>query len=103
MYVCMNVCMSTCYSARSRVLLRGAPDYSTDTESEFHAKALEQLRAKDLPRVPIRGGLRWIRTRNPPAARHQTYPYTTVPHLGLWLKVRLQYMHYASLRNVVHV
>src|SRR5678815_3477935 len=22
----------------------------------------------------LRGGLRWIRTRNPPAARHRTYP-----------------------------
>ena len=27
----------------------------------------------------LRGGLRWIRTRNPPAARHRTYPYTTAP------------------------
>ena len=29
--------------------LGGAPDYSTDTESEFHAEAHRQLRAKDLP------------------------------------------------------
>src|SRR5688572_2245967 len=42
------------YSAPSRFLLRGAPDYSADTESEFHAEAHEQLRAKDLPRVPTR-------------------------------------------------
>src|SRR5688572_8098352 len=48
------VCMSTCYSAPSRFLLRGAPDYSADTESEFHAEAHEQLRVKDLPRVPTR-------------------------------------------------
>ena len=41
------------YSAPSRFLLRGAPDYSADTESEFHAEAHEQLRVKDLPRVPI--------------------------------------------------
>src|SRR6478672_5520767 len=54
MYVCMYVCMSTCYSAPSRFLLRGAPDYSADTESEFHAEAHEQLRVKDLPRVPTR-------------------------------------------------
>src|SRR5688572_11911747 len=46
--------MSTCYSAPSRFLLRGAPDYSPDTESEFHAEAHEQLRVKDLPRVPTR-------------------------------------------------
>src|SRR5688572_10274113 len=40
------------YSAPSIFLLRGAPDYSADTESEFHAEAHEQLRVKDLPRVP---------------------------------------------------
>ena len=33
--------MNTCYSAPSRFLLRGAPDYSADTESEFHAEAHE--------------------------------------------------------------
>src|SRR5688572_3663471 len=54
MYVCMYVCMITCYSAPSRFLLRGAPDYSADTESEFHAEAHEQLRVKDLSRVPTR-------------------------------------------------
>ena len=46
--------MSTCYIAPSRYLLRGASDYSADTESEFHAEAHEQLRVKDLPRVPTR-------------------------------------------------
>src|SRR6188768_3396356 len=46
--------MSTCYSAPSRFLLRGAPKYSADTESEFHAEAHEQLRVKNLPRVPTR-------------------------------------------------
>src|ERR1043165_1083276 len=50
----MYVCMSTCYCAPSRFLLRGAPDYSADTESKFHAEAHEQLRVKDLPRVPTR-------------------------------------------------
>src|ERR1043165_4283054 len=50
----MYVCMSTCYSAPSRFLFRGAPDYSADTESEFHAEANEQLRVQDLPRVPTR-------------------------------------------------
>src|SRR5688572_6630635 len=42
------------YSAPSRFLLRGAPDYCADTKSEFHAEAHEQLRVKDLPRVPTR-------------------------------------------------
>src|ERR1043165_9047838 len=50
----MYVYMSSCYSAPSRFLLRGALDYSADTESEFHAEAHEQLRVKDLPRVPMR-------------------------------------------------
>src|SRR5688572_223212 len=50
----LYVCMSTCYSAPSRFLLRGAPDYSADTELEFHAEAHEQLRVKDLPRVTSR-------------------------------------------------
>src|SRR6188768_3276189 len=98
MYVCMYVCMSTCMSTPSRFLLRGAPDYSADTESEFHAEAHEQLRVKDLPRVLTRRlevdsnaatlrlqgteytPLRWIRTRNLPAARHRKYLYTTAPH-----------------------
>jgi len=30
----MYVCMSTCYSAPSRFLLSGAPNYSADTEVE---------------------------------------------------------------------
>src|SRR6218665_2541106 len=41
------------YSALSSpLLLRGAPDYSTDTISEFHAEAHRQLQVKDLPKVP---------------------------------------------------
>src|SRR6218665_2301524 len=40
------------YSAPSSpLLLRGAPDYSTDTVSEFHAEAHRQLQVK-LPKVP---------------------------------------------------
>src|SRR6218665_3424060 len=41
------------YSAPSSPLpLRGAPDYSTDTASEFYAEAHRQLQVKDLPKVP---------------------------------------------------
>src|SRR6218665_3399956 len=41
------------YGAPSNpLLLRGAPDYSTDTVSEFHAEAQRQLKVKDLPKVP---------------------------------------------------
>src|SRR6218665_1695371 len=41
------------YSAPSSPpLLRGAPNYRTDTVSEFHAEAHRQLQVKDLPKVP---------------------------------------------------
>src|SRR6218665_1574830 len=41
------------YSAPSSpLLLRGAPNYSTDTVSEFHTEAHRQLQVKDLPKVP---------------------------------------------------
>src|SRR6218665_3908156 len=41
------------YSAPSSpLLLRGAPDYSTDTVSEFHTEAHRQLWVKNLPKVP---------------------------------------------------
>ena len=36
----------------SPLLLRGAPDYSTDTVSEFHAEAHRQVQVKDLPQGP---------------------------------------------------
>src|SRR6218665_413539 len=41
------------YSAPSSPLpLRSAPDYSTNTVSEFNAEAHRQLQVKDLPKVP---------------------------------------------------
>src|SRR6218665_2712767 len=41
------------YGAPSSPLpLRGAPDYSKDTVSEYHAEAHRQLQVKDLPKVP---------------------------------------------------
>ena len=40
------------YSApSSHLLLRGAPEYSTDTVSEFHAEAHRKLQVKDLSKV----------------------------------------------------
>src|SRR6218665_3958545 len=40
------------YSTPSNpLLLRGAPDYSTDTVSEFHVEVHRQLQVKDLPKV----------------------------------------------------
>src|SRR6218665_392734 len=41
------------YSAPSSLLpLRGAPDYSTDTVSEFHAEAHRQLQVNNFPKPP---------------------------------------------------
>src|SRR6218665_2822822 len=41
------------YSAPSSpLLLRGAPDYNTDTVSEFHAEEHRQLQVQVLPKVP---------------------------------------------------
>ena len=41
------------YSApSSHPLLRGAPDYSTDTVSQFHAEARRQLLGKGLAQSP---------------------------------------------------
>ena len=49
------------YSASSSpLLLRGAPDYSTDTVSEFHAKALQASTSAGLaqgPYVAARAGV----------------------------------------------
>src|SRR6218665_2391581 len=55
----LNFCHSFIHSGHfysalsSPLLLRGAPDYSTDTTvSKFHAEAHRQLQLKDLPKVP---------------------------------------------------
>ena len=46
------------YSAPSSPLpLRGAPDYSTDSVSEFHAEAHRQLQVKDVPNICNVAGL----------------------------------------------
>src|SRR6218665_2657781 len=49
-----------CSAPSSSLLLRGAPDYSTDTVSEFHAEAHRQLVGKGLaqgPYVTARAGV----------------------------------------------
>src|SRR5678816_3141380 len=62
------------YSAFSRFLLRGAPDYSADTESEFHAEAHEHLRVKDLPRIPTR----WLEVDSNPQPSGCKAPKTPI-------------------------
>ena len=105
----MYVCMRTCYSAPSRFLLRGAPDYSADTESEFHAEAHEQLRVKDLPRVPTR----WLEVDSnsqPSGCKAPNIPlHHRAPQLimavgltGHW-KVTLGYFLITGISSVVQV
>src|SRR5688572_33363434 len=97
----MYICMSTCYSAPSRFLLRGAPDYSADTESEFHTEAHEQLRVKDLPRVPTR---RLEVDLNPQPSDCKA-PNTPLHHLYLYsyrtqpasIAIRLAYSSYSLI------
>src|SRR6218665_2401785 len=55
----------------SPLLLRGAPDYSTDTVSELHAEAHRQLQVTDLLKVPT---WRLKRESNPrPAIPHRAF------------------------------
>src|SRR6218665_2702831 len=63
-YCCMKECQVLFYfdlfiysghfysAPSSPLLLRGTPDYSTDTVSEFHAEAHRQMQVKNLPKVP---------------------------------------------------
>src|SRR6218665_1189316 len=65
------------YSApSSSLLLKGAPDYSTDTVSEFHAEAHRQLQVKDLPKVPT---WRLERESNPRPLRLKVIVSTKTP------------------------
>src|SRR5688572_19318425 len=69
MYVCIIVPLQDFYSEPLPTTAR------TLDQSFTH----EQLRVKDLPRVPTRR-LEVDSNPQPPAARHRTYPYTTTPH-----------------------
>jgi len=68
------------YSASSRpLLLRGAPDYIIDTESELTRRsATRNCEWRTCPRS-IRGGWSEIRTWDVPDARHQTCNWATTP------------------------
>src|SRR6218665_812286 len=68
------------YSAPlSPLLLRGAPDCSTDTVSEFHAEAHRQLQVKDLPKVPT-WRLERERTHDPPVESYRLNQGATTSH-----------------------
>src|SRR5688572_3051049 len=73
------------------------PTTARTLNRSFTPKRMSNCELRTCP-GSLRGGLRWIRTRNPPAARHQIYPlrwirtrnppaarhriylYTTAPH-----------------------
>ena len=92
------------YSAPwSPLLLRGAPDYSTDTVLEFHAEAHRQLQVKDLPKVPT---WRLERESNPRPSgwKSSSQPRRHhVPHvlLSLSMQDRRSYYHYQN--NLQHI
>src|SRR6218665_1655426 len=68
------------YSAPSSpLLLRGVPDYSTDTVTEFHAEANRQLQVKELPKVPT-GGKSGSRTHDPPVESYRLNQGATMSH-----------------------
>src|SRR6218665_624645 len=74
------------YSASSSpLLLRGAPDYSKDTVSEFHVEAHRQLQVKDLPKVPT-WRLERGRTPNPPVESHRINQYATTSYKEVSLR-----------------
>src|SRR5688572_15889175 len=55
------------------------PTTARTLNRSFTPKRMSNCERRTCP-GSLRGGLRWIRTCNPPAARHRTYPYTTPPH-----------------------
>ena len=70
------------YSAPSSpLLLKGAPDYSTDTVSEFHAEAHRQLQVKDLLKVLM---WRLERESNPRPSCWKSSPQPRRRHVPPW-------------------
>src|SRR6218665_2587896 len=71
------------YSAPSSPLpLRGAPDHSTDTVSEFHAEAHRQLQVKDLPIArSLRDGQSGSRTHDPAVESNRLNQCATTSHI----------------------
>src|SRR5688572_31901002 len=49
------------------------PTTARTLNRSFTPKRMSNCELRTCP-GSLRGGLRWIRTRNPPAARHQIYP-----------------------------
>src|SRR5678815_2190861 len=55
------------------------PTTAQTLNRSFTPKRMSNCERRTYP-GSLRGGLRWIRTRNPLAARHRTHPYTTASH-----------------------
>ena len=66
----------------SPLLLKGAPDYSTDTVSEFHAEAHRQLQVRDLPKVPT-WRLERESNHDPPVESHRLNQCATTSHTAI--------------------
>jgi len=62
------------------LLLRGPPDYSTDTASELTRRcATGNCDWRTCPRS-LRGVLREVRTHDLPDSRHRTHHWATTPY-----------------------
>src|SRR5678816_3678195 len=78
MYLCMYV-RALVIAPLQDFYSEALPTTARTLNRSFTPKRMSNCELRTCP-GSLRDGLRWIRTRNPPAARHQTYPYTTAPH-----------------------
>ena len=111
MYVCMYVCMyvwALVIAPLQDFYSEALPTTARTLNRSFTPKRMSNCEWRTCP-GSLRGGLRWIRTRNPPAARHRTYPYTTAPHIILcdmysWLiKIALNLLAVMNCHSKYHL
>ena len=69
--------LNTCYSAPTRFPIQRRSRLLRERWIGVSRRSAWAIASEGL--APYAAALRRIRTRNPPAARHRTYPYTTAP------------------------
>ena len=78
---CIVLYLNTCYSAPTRFPIQRRSRLLRGRWIGVSRRSAWAIASEGLAQGPYAAALRWIRTRNPPAARHRTYPYTTAPQL----------------------
>ena len=76
---CIVLYLNTCYSAPTRFPIQRRSRLLRERWIGVSRRSAWAIASEGLAQGPYAAALRWIRTRNPPAARHRTYPYTTAP------------------------